>query len=67
MENNFTNDLGHENRGNYSDNLEDENEQAIDPNAMNIWLRLMWDFLFIIIIVVAIVGNLLVLWVISGK
>jgi hypothetical protein len=52
--------------GNLSDNF-DEDDETFDPNVMNIWLRVMWDSLFIIIIVVAIVGNLMVLWVISGK
>lgn len=63
---NTTADLYPDDNGNFSDNF-DEDEEAFDPNVMNIWLRVMWDSLFIIIIVVAIVGNLMVLWVISGK
>ena len=35
--------------------------------SMKFWLRLTWDLLFFIIIFVAIVGNLLVLWIVAGK
>jgi hypothetical protein len=35
--------------------------------SIEFWLRLTWDLLFFIIIFVAIVGNLLVLWIVSGK
>ncbi len=34
---------------------------------MVLWARILWDVLFFSIILVAIVGNLIVLWVIVGK
>jgi len=65
MEMNTTNSLNHEDQGNFSQPL--ESVPDTDLNGMNIWLRLMWDSLFIIIILVAIIGNLMVMWVISGQ
>ncbi len=33
---------------------------------MNLWVRIIWDSLFIVIIFVATLGNLMVLWIIAG-
>ena len=38
----------------------------VDPGMELAW-RIWWDFMFITIISVAIVGNLIVLWIIVGK
>ena len=35
--------------------------------SMKFWLRITWDLLFFLIIFVAIVGNLLVLWIVTGN
>ena len=54
-----------ENLGEIGDNI--TNEETDNGYSMKVWLRLTWDILFFIIIFVAIVGNLLVLWIVAGK
>jgi uncharacterized membrane protein len=49
---------------NESDTFEDSEEAG---NMMDLWLRIIWDTLFIVIICIATVGNLMVLWIIAGK
>ena len=44
-----------------------ENEGTSSGYSMKFWLRITWDLLFFIIIFVSIVGNLLVLWIVTGK
>ena len=43
------------------------NDEPSTGYSMKFWLRITWDLLFFIIIFVAIVGNLLVLWIVTGK
>ena len=43
------------------------NDEPSSGYSMKFWLRITWDLLFFIIIFVAIVGNLLVLWIVTGK
>ena len=54
-----------ENLGEIGDDI--TNEETDNGYSMKVWLRLTWDILFFIIIFVAIVGNLLVLWIVAGK
>ena len=54
-----------ENLGEIGDNI--TTEETDNGYSMKVWLRLTWDILFFIIIFVAIVGNLLVLWIVAGK
>ena len=43
------------------------NDEPSSGYSMKFWLRITWDLLFFIIIFVAIVGNLLVLWIVTGN
>ena len=60
--------------GNGSGGLPDQNRTSAEGSAsaasvvvMVLWARILWDALFFSIILVAIVGNLIVLWVVVGK
>ena len=59
---------------NLSHSMENETMEQVtggnDGNSgysMKFWLRITWDLLFFLIIFVAIVGNLLVLWIVTGN
>ena len=59
---------------NLSHSMENETiEQVTGGNegnsaySMKFWLRITWDLLFFLIIFVAIVGNLLVMWIVTGN
>ena len=56
-----------QNSENISEVVDDITNNDNDGYSMKFWLRLTWDLLFFIIIFVAIVGNLLVLWIVTGK
>ena len=45
----------------------DGTSASAGPVPMTLGIRIVWDFLFLSIILVAIVGNLIVLWIISGE
>ena len=45
----------------------EEADEAEAGNMMDLWIRIIWDTLFIVIICTATVGNLMVLWIIAGK
>ena len=45
----------------------EETDEAEGSNMMDLWIRIIWDTLFIVIICIATVGNLMVLWIIAGK
>ena len=44
-----------------------ESTSEEDGMSMGLGARAVWDFLFVGMIAVAIVGNLIVLWIILGK
>ena len=55
---------------NWSSTTENAIEMVDDitnDGSVTNWLTVTWDLLFFIIIFVAIVGNLLVLWIVAGK
>ena len=47
--------------------VDDITNDGGDAYTTKFWLTVTWDLLFFIIIFVAIVGNLLVLWIVAGK
>ena len=47
--------------------VDDITKDGSDAYTTKFWLTVTWDLLFFIIIFVAIVGNLLVLWIVAGK
>ena len=53
------------NNNNQSEMFEEDFDHS--GNMMDLWLRIIWDSLFIVIICTATVGNLMVLWIIAGK
>ena len=56
-----------QNSENISEVVDDITNNDNEGYSMKFWLTLTWDLLFFIIIFVAIVGNLLVLWIVTGK
>jgi hypothetical protein len=52
---------------NVSDEVMDMNASSEPVASMEFGVRLVWDVLFISMITVAIVGNLIVLWIIMGE
>jgi hypothetical protein len=52
---------------NVSDEVMDMNASSEPVASMEFGVRLVWDVLFISMIAVAIVGNLIVLWIIMGE
>ena len=47
--------------------LKENPELKVDPVVMNLGVRIVWDILFGGMLFVAVVGNLIVLWIVIGK